>query len=162
PLIGVTFPEVPAFPPLEHNVLNSKVFSEEINLASRQLGAWRWTAGLSYRDAKDQLLQQFLGVGNEDRSKAYAVFGELSRRFFQDRFEWTLGGRYYHDEESTTDLEPAPGVLVDHFTASFNAGTPRVVLSWFPTSNISAYASYSQGFRSGFGQQPVILEAAPG
>ena len=162
PLIGVTFPEAPTFPPLEHNVLDSKVFSEEINLASEQLDVWRWTAGLSYRDAKDQLLQQFLGVGNDDQSKAYAVFGELSRKFFDDRLEWTLGGRYYHDEESTTDLLPPPGIPVDHFTASFNATTPRVVLSWFAQPNLTAYASYSQGFRSGFGQQPVILEAAPG
>jgi outer membrane receptor protein involved in Fe transport len=162
PLIGVTFPEGPDFPPLEHSVLNSKVFSEEINLTSRQLDAWRWTAGLSYRNAKDQVLQQFIGVGNEDQSKAYAVFGELSRKFFHDQLEWTLGGRYYHDEESTTDLMPPPGIPVDHFTASFNATTPRVVLSWFLQPNLTAYASYSQGFRSGFGQQPVILEAAPG
>ena len=162
PLLGVTFPEGPNFPPLEHNVLNSKVFSEEINLASKQLDAWRWTAGLSYRDAKDQLLQQFIGVGNEDQSKAYAVFGELSRKFYHDQLEWTVGGRYYHDEESTTDLAPPPGVPVDQFTASFNAATPRVVLSWFPNPSVTAYVSYSQGFRSGFGQQPVILEAAPG
>ena len=162
PLLGVTFPEGPNFPPLEHNVLNSKVFSEEINLASKQLDAWRWTAGLSYRDAKDQLLQQFIGVGNEDQSKSYAVFGELSRKFFHDQLEWTLGGRYFHDDESTTDLMPPPGIPVDHFTASFNATTPRVVLSWFAQPNVTAYASYSQGFRSGFGQQPVILEAAPG
>jgi outer membrane receptor protein involved in Fe transport len=75
PLIGVTFPEGPNFPPLEHNVLNSKVFSEEINLASKQLDAWRWTAGLSYRDAKDQLLQQYLGVGNEDNQKRTQCLG---------------------------------------------------------------------------------------
>jgi iron complex outermembrane recepter protein len=162
PLLGVTFPEGPNFPPLEHNVLNSKVFSEEINLASKQLDAWRWTAGLSYRDAKDQFLQQFLGVGNQDQSKAYAVFGELSRKFFHDQLEWTLGGRYYHDEESTTDLMPPPGIPVDNFNDTFHATTPRVVLTWFPQPNLTAYASYSQGFRSGFGQQPVILEAAPG
>jgi outer membrane receptor protein involved in Fe transport len=162
PLLGITFPEVPSYPPLEHNLLNSRVISEELNLASKQLGAWRWTAGLSYRDAKDQGLQEFLGVGNEDQSKAYAVFGELSYKFLRDQLEWTLGGRYYHDEESTTDLLPLPGVAVDHFTASFNATTPRVVLSWFAQPNVTAYAAYSQGFRSGFGQQPVILEAAPG
>ena len=40
PVLGVTFPEVPSFPPLEHNVLKSRVFSEEVNLASRQLGPW--------------------------------------------------------------------------------------------------------------------------
>lgn len=162
PLLGITFPEEPTYPPLEHNVLNSKVFSEEINLASKQLGPWRWTAGLSYRDAKDQLLQDFLGIGNQDQSKAFAVFGELNRKFLQDRLELTLGGRFYHDEESTTDLMPSPGTPVDHFTASFNATTPRAVLSWFVQQNLTAYASYSQGFRSGFGQQPVILEAAPG
>jgi outer membrane receptor protein involved in Fe transport len=162
PLIGVTFPEVPSYPPLEHNVLNSKVFSEEINLASKQLGEWRWTAGLSYRDGKDQTLQEFIGVGDEDESKAFAVFGELSRKFLHDQLEWTLGGRYYHDEESTTDLIPPPGIPLDHFSESFDHATPRAVLSWFAEPNITAYASYSQGFRSGFGQQPVIVEAAPG
>jgi iron complex outermembrane receptor protein len=161
PLLGVTFPEGPDFPPLEYNVLAAKVFSEEINLISRQQGPWHWTAGASYRDAKDQLLQQFIGVGNEDQSKSFAVFGELSRKFFSDRLEWTAGARYFHDDESTTDLLPPPGVPVDHFTASFHAATPRLVLSWYPRSNLTAYASYSQGFRSGFGQQPVILEAAP-
>jgi outer membrane receptor protein involved in Fe transport len=160
-LLGITFPEGPDFPPLEHNILTSKVFSQEFNLASRQLGPWRWTAGASYRDATDQLLQDFIGVANEDRSKAEAIFGELSRKFFHDQFEWTLGGRYYHDEESTSDLAPPPGVPVDHFTASFNATTPRVVLSWYPSPNLTGYASYSQGFRSGFGQQPVVLEAVP-
>jgi outer membrane receptor protein involved in Fe transport len=161
PLIGVMFPEGPGFPPLEHNVLSSTVFSQELNLASRQLGAWRWTAGASYRDAKDQLLQEFIGVANEDRSEAYAVYGELSRKFFRDRMELTLGGRYFHDEESTTDLAPPPGVPEDHFTATFTNTAPRVVLSWFPIPNLTAYASYSQGFRSGFGQQPVVLEAVP-
>ena len=123
PLLGVTFPEQPSFPPLEHNVLNSKVFSEEINLASERLDEWRWTAGLSYRDAKDQLLQQFIGVGNQDQSKAYAVFAELSRKFFHDQWEWTLGGRYYHDEESTTDLMPPPGVR--SITSTSHSTRPR-------------------------------------
>jgi iron complex outermembrane recepter protein len=90
------------------------------------------------------------------------VFGELSRKLGSDRLELTVGGRYYHDNESTTDLDPPPGVQVDHFTAGFHATTPRVVLSWYPVANLTAYASYSQGFRSGFGQQPVVLEAAPG
>jgi iron complex outermembrane recepter protein len=162
PLLGAAFTEGPDFPPLEHNILNSKVFSQEINFASKQLDAWRWTAGLSYRDAKDQLLQAFIGVGDADQSKSYAVFGELSRKFLHDQLELTLGARYYHDDESTADLMPAPGTPTDNFTASFHAATPRVVLSWFAQPNITAYASYSQGFRSGFGQQPVILEAAPG
>ena len=161
PLIGVTFPEGPGFPPLEYNVLGAKIYSEELNLTSKRAGPWRWTAGASFRDAKDRLIQQFLGLDNSDESKSFAVFGELSRRFLHDRFEWTLGLRYFHDDESTTDNQPPPGVSADHFTASFNSTTPRVVLSWFPNPNFTPYASYSQGFRSGFGQQPVVLEAAP-
>ena len=131
PFIGVTFPEAPRFPPLEHNVLDSKVFSEEINLASEKLDPWRWTAGLSYRDAKDQLLQQFLGVGNEDQSKAYAVFGELSRKFLDDRLEWTLGGRYYHDEESppTSASTGHPGSITSPRLQRHHAARRAVLVS---------------------------------
>ncbi|MEP7242111.1 MAG: TonB-dependent receptor, partial [Gammaproteobacteria bacterium] len=161
PLLGVTFPEVPSFPPLEFNVLGAKIFSQELNLTSKQGGPWSWTAGASYRDAKSELNQAFLGLDNTDESKSFAVFGELSRRFFGDRLQWTVGLRYFNDDESTTDNQPPPGVTADHFTASFDSTTPRVVLTWFADQDLTLYTSYSQGFRSGFGQQPVVLQAAP-
>jgi iron complex outermembrane receptor protein len=39
---------------------------------------------------------------------------------------------------------------------------PRVVLTWYPSHDVTAYASYSEGFRSGFPQSPTTLAVAPG
>src|SRR6202034_3090226 len=43
----------------------------------------------------------------------------------------------------------------------FHALTPRVVLSWFPSHDYTLYASYSQGFRSGYPQSDLVLVEAP-
>jgi len=40
--------------------------------------------------------------------------------------------------------------------STFHALTPRVVLSWFPSHDYTMYASYSQGFRSGFPQSELV------
>jgi iron complex outermembrane receptor protein len=45
--------------------------------------------------------------------------------------------------------------------ASFDKVSPRVVLTWHPTGQLTAYASYSEGFRSGFPQNGNIIATAP-
>jgi outer membrane receptor protein involved in Fe transport len=46
-------------------------------------------------------------------------------------------------------------------TSTFDALTPRVVLTYLPSRSFTAYASYSQGFRSGFNQSPSVIRTAP-
>jgi outer membrane receptor protein involved in Fe transport len=148
----------------------SRVFSEEINLNSKLEGSpWRWSAGYFFRNAKDTTYQT-LGdlipapVYQADRSKSMAVFGELGRRFFDNQFELTAGARYFHDDVGLDQLilfgEPAGTPLI-RTDSTFHALTPRVVLSWFPSHDYTMYASYSQGFRSGFPQSELVQLVAP-
>jgi iron complex outermembrane receptor protein len=147
-----------------HNRATSDIFSEEILLNSTDARPWRWTAGAFYRDERD-VNDQFAAprdVGAtffNDKSRSYAVFGQLGRLFLQDKFEWTLGVRQYHDDVSTLKTDPTPPT--SYLAESFNATTPRAVLSWYPNTNMTVYSSFSEGFRSGMPQYYTIAEIAP-
>jgi iron complex outermembrane recepter protein len=151
------------------NAFYSQIFSQEVILNSTSGNAWRWTAGAFYRDAKDRLFQDVIGLlpaplDLTDRSESYAVFGELSRRFSNDRWEWTLGVRRFHDDVSSRENvqgQGLPNVPLIFETASFNSTTPRGVLTWHPGSSLMVYGSYSEGFRGGFPQYPTVVRQAP-
>lgn len=149
--------------------IDSKVISQEFILNSTPDSAWRWTAGAIYRDASDQFYQT-LGsffaapIDYTQASKSSAVFGEFGQRFFNDQLQWTLGLRYFHDEASSIENiqdQGLTGVPLYHATDTYNAATPRAVLTWYPNSDLTTYISYSQGFRSGFPQNANTLQSAP-
>jgi iron complex outermembrane recepter protein len=148
-------------------ILTSKVFSEEINLTSRLDGPWRWSVGAMYRDDRDTnststttfpSLQITRYFDFTDSSKSSAAYGDVGKRFFLDKFQWTLGVRYFHDDEGTKANGPLPGfnVPLGLVSATSTATTPRAVLNWFPTKDITGYISYSQGFRSGIPQDEAV------
>jgi iron complex outermembrane recepter protein len=155
-------------PPLTTN-LSSHVFTEELNLTSKLQGPWRWSAGAFYRSARDDTYQT-LGdlipdpVSAANTSKSEAIFGELARRFLDNQLELSVGGRYFHDEVGLQQLgvygQPVGTPLINT-TTPFNATTPRVVLSWFPDHDLTMYASYAQGFRSGYPQSILVQLQAP-
>lgn len=157
-----------ATPPLT-TTLKSHVFAEEINLNSKLDGPWRWSAGYFFRDAKDNTYQT-LGdlipapVSQADSSRSWALFGEVGRKFLDEQFEVSVGARYFHDDVGLQQLilfgQPAGTPLLRQ-DSNFHATTPRVVLSWFPTHDFTMYASYSQGFRSGFTQSELVAVVAP-
>jgi hypothetical protein len=64
-----------------------------------------------------------------DRSKSSAVFGELSHKFLDSALEWTLGLRYFHDDESTNGNYATSSAILYHGGDDFNAVTPRAVLT---------------------------------
>ena len=150
----------------------SKVFSEELTFSSTGEGSWRWSAGASYRDVSDRFIQHFestfipktLAADYEDSSRSWAVFGELTRVFFDEQLELTVGLRYFDDSQETDENisstgNPATPLL--HAKASFDSLTPRTVLTWYPNDDLTFYASYAEGFRSGLLQQPSVLVLAP-
>lgn len=149
--------------------LDSRVFAEEVVLRSLAGSAWRWTAGISYRDANDRLLQTAVilpaPLDYSFASSSLAVFAEAGRRFADGRFEWALGLRYFHDRvvnEENAQGQGQVGVPLYHATASFESTTPRVVLTWFAREDLTMYSSYGEGFRSGFPQNAAVVQAAPG
>jgi iron complex outermembrane receptor protein len=149
------------------SILPAKVFSEEVLLNSNGNGPWRWSAGAFYRKAHDDLYQTLPPVLAgpiywRDSSQSYAVFGQLTRSFADDRFELTAGLRYFHDKVGIEELDTPGGYLplIKH-VEKFHAVTPRVVATWLPSPRLTVYASYSQGFRSGFNQSPLALIASP-
>src|ERR1700722_12704109 len=155
-------------PPLL-TIQTSRVFSEELNLLSTLSGPWRWSAGAFYRNARD-VTYETLGdllpapYWEADTSRSEAVFGELGRRFLDNQLELSVGARYFHDDVGLQQLilygEP-PGTPLLQSVTPFHALTPRVVLSWFPSHDYTMYASYSQGFRSGFPQSELVQLVAP-
>jgi iron complex outermembrane recepter protein len=142
---------------LATTAFNSRVYSEEITFNSKPDTSWRWSFGAFYRDGRDNY-EQFYRVPIDDHTqttKSAAVFGEIGRRFYNDRLEWTLGFRDFRDRVSQIDGTTRLG------TNTFHATTPRAVLTWHPNSEVTVYGSYSQGFRSGFPQNGLTIAVAP-
>jgi iron complex outermembrane receptor protein len=146
------------------------VFSEEVILNSQHGESWRWSAGGIYRDAKDRTFQQIPGifpadVNFNDTSKSFAVFGEVTRLLLDRRLELSAGLRYFKDDVGTNENSSFTGILgapLIDVSSNFHKTTPRVVLTWHPNDELTTYASYAEGFRSGFQQQPSVITSNPG
>ena len=148
--------------------LTSKVLSEELLVNSKLDGPFKWSTGAFYCDERDHAYQTLGDIipapVDFHRSKSWAIFGEVGQRFLGDRLEWTLGLRHFHDQVGTQQnvlFGQPPGSALLQEGATYNATTPRAVLTWFPSSDWTLYASYSQGFRSGFPQDYLTLLSAP-
>jgi outer membrane receptor protein involved in Fe transport len=164
-----TTPGSTAYDPPLTTLQSSRVFAEEITLNSKIDGPWRWSAGGFFRNASDRTYQT-LGTlipapyDEDDTSRSTAIYGEVGRKFFDDQFEVTAGARYFHDDVGIKQLilfgEP-PGTPFLRTDDIYHAITPRVVLSWYPSHDYTMYASYSEGFRSGFPEDELVQLEAP-
>ena len=161
PLFGVNAPFV--------NKYWSDVVSQEIVLNSTSAGSWRWSVGGIYRDAEDRTFQSMEGFfpapsDFDDTSESFAVYGELTRIFGGGAFELTAGLRYFEDKVGLKENVQHTGVPTDPLARSsstFDAVTPRVVLTWHSSEQLTTYVSYGEGFRSGFEQQPLASQVPP-
>lgn len=157
---------------------DAKVLTEEINLVSSSEGLWKWSAGAFYRQAKDSFHLDYIDHADptqsgsfsdyDDTSDSYAIYGELGRHLTED-LQLTAGLRYFRDEgelELGQDYARAGGLPPllkgQTFKSTSKAVTPRAVLTWIPSAKQTFYASYSQGFRSGFPQSPNVQVNFPG
>ncbi|WP_447762074.1 TonB-dependent receptor [Sphingopyxis panaciterrae] len=152
-----------------HTEIESKIFTEEVLINSTGEGDWRWSVGGFYRDASDLLHQELFvlpaPINTRDKSRSFAAFGEVTRKFMDGTLEVTGGLRYFKDRVTQIELTPTtgnPDQPLASRTDTFDAITPRAVITWLPSRKFTAYASYSQGFRSGFNQSPTIIRTAPG
>lgn len=150
-------------------VFNSHVFTEEVDFASERAGPWRWTSGAFFRNARDDDFIAVIPLLTYDwtnTSRSYAVFGELTRNFLDDKVGLTVGVRYFHDHVGTQEDHAVAPILPPNYYRADNtftaAPTPRVVLTWHPTTDLSTYASFSEGFRSGSPQIYYTVHGQPG
>lgn len=143
-----------------------EVFSQEIYLSSTHSGPWQWTAGGIYRDSKETFQQGFMPsipvlFDDAYTSESFALFSELTRLFLDGRFGVTAGVRYFEDK--VTDNYKVTTVNPDEITKTshFDAVSPRVVVTWHPSTQSTLYASYGEGFRSGVTQTATVQRLAP-
>ena len=157
----------------------SKQFTQEFRITSNPTGsasfggALDWiVGGYFYRDESTRRDEFRLGIdsvvallsGGPQVSTAisdydiesYAAFGQATLHL-SDKFEITAGGRYTRDKKRAIQqgLNTRPGVpliaapfSVDN-RATYESFDPRLVATYKFTSDVSAYASFSTGFKSG-------------
>jgi outer membrane receptor protein involved in Fe transport len=77
-------------------------------------------------------------------SESFALFGDATWSA-TERFDISVGGRWFLDSRSSGSTTPATQDL----TADFNAFSPRVSASYALADDATAYATISKGFRSG-------------
>lgn len=152
----------------------SDQFSEELRLSSNTDGPLSWIVG-GYFLTEDK--EGALGLGrathpafgqvsfiipNEDKTDAWALFGEMSYEF-NEQWTGTVGVRYSDEEkEDFTSVGAifgdftglaSTGNVVQFFTredeANFDDFSPRFVLEYRPNDNLMAYGSFTEGFKSG-------------
>ena len=137
-------------------------------------GRWSGVAGVYYLDATasgafDTVVGNFnlttLTAGSVD-TKSWSVFGDLTYDF-TDALSMSVGGRFTHDKKTGTVFRqqylgirspffgnaaavPLGGPRTDYTeTREFEEFTPRVSVSYEISEDLTTYASWGRGFKSG-------------
>ncbi|WP_354694321.1 TonB-dependent receptor [Elongatibacter sediminis] len=167
PGLPLDFELGPGVPNYLRTELHNELFAQEVRLHSTNAGPWNWSIGGFYRDTDE--FRESTGVlgDSSDRltSQQVAVFGEVTRAFLDGALELTAGLRYFNDDVTLQELtrnEPLePGEQLQTVDDSFDEVTSRLVLSWYANPDMTLYASFGEGFRSGVLQGTNALEVRP-
>lgn len=142
---------------LDHSRPQINEQSEELRLGSDFKGPLNFTAGglvglSSFRDhaadglfADDPYLLDDFSIHQKGRS--YSFFGE-GRWDIIDSLELSGGGRYSH-EQKAFDISGLAEGSPPYQNESFHNFSPEVSATWRPTSKLTLYTSYREGFLSG-------------
>jgi len=161
---------------LEINYLaRQRQFTQELRLQSSDPGArLKWVLGAYYMDetVKDASTQDVLrdlrplfpdGFSLENsvaafsypytqKTRSYAAFGQADYQV-TDRLTATVGLRYSADDKSFDYRSQAEGglfvLLTSNQDKTFSAWSGRLGLRYALTDDVSAYATYNRGFKSG-------------
>jgi len=136
-------------------ITDYKQFTQEVRLSSSGEGPLNWTVGGWYRDFDSHVERTFFlgGVATpvarrsgDDPvdSKSWAIFADGTWSL-TDRFDVSLGGRYYSDKRTTGSSIPAVATR----EAKFDAFSPKATMRYAWNDDMSTYATVSKGFRSG-------------
>jgi len=150
-------------------------FSQEIRLVSDDSWNWDWLVGgyyfhqetdnLSFIELGSDLSLALTGdpaaiAGLQAGSSAqmevdsYAAFASVTLPL-DERLDLTLGGRYTYEEKTIAYTQDDPLGLLGgtipllQSANDWSAFTPAATLSYHWTDDVMAFATYSQGFKSG-------------
>lgn len=157
--------------------IHVRSFMQDLTLVSHLDGPLQFILGGSYYDESDHVsLRSYGGLTTpatppltfalevSPHTRAYAAFGELSYEI-TDSLKITGGLRYSTEKPyfianilNTTTLVPGPNVRSNR--ARYDKLTPRVTIQYKIAPDLSAYASYNQGFKSGV-TNPLAVQLAP-
>jgi outer membrane receptor protein involved in Fe transport len=154
------------------STFKTKALTQEVRLASSGDGAFNWLVGAYYSDGSiesDICLNVFLpcttvfsvninSTGKID-TKAWALFGEASYSFLDDRLTATIGGRQFRDKRSTRGVN-RNGNTTTNDGDVFKSFNPRFNLSFKASEDFLIYGSVAKGFRSGSFQTAAQAAAA--
>lgn len=140
-------------------------FSQEIRVASSAEGKLQWMVGASYFDIEENLggafrIFSFRPPSNPDPNgpemntgETTALFGSISYDV-SDQFAVSVEARSQRDKVSKGFPR---GITLGE---TFRAFTPRVILDYKPTEQMTLYASFAQGTRPG-DFNPALVTASP-
>ena len=142
----------------------STVFSQEFQ-ASFDFKRVSGIFGLYYLHEKLPFSQFFrldgtfptanLYLNGKGKTNAFAIFGDVTYAI-TDKLKFTLGGRYSHEKKDgfqDARFQAGDAVLLGNVgpldAATFKSFTPKAVIKYEPTSDLTLYASFQKGFKSG-------------
>ena len=149
-------------------------FTQELRLASNGDGPLNWLVGGYYSNGQiesDICLGLFLpcatpfppfninSAGKID-TEAFAIFGELSYAFFDERLIATVGGRYFEDRRETSGFDRYTNTSPGPNGATFDTFNPRFNLAFKASDDVLIYGNIAKGFRSGSFQTPAQAASA--
>lgn len=132
----------------------TKAFSQELNFVSDPFGIAQLSAGLFYyrnRSRTTAAIQASTvpgGIPSKEeifRIDAYAGYAEVELRP-ADQLTIILGGRYTHEVRDDTAI--AGGIATDK-RVTFDSFIPRVTVQYDVSPQLNAYATFTQGEKSG-------------
>lgn len=143
----------------------ARTFTQELRYASPRWRRGDFILGVYYLNEHTERVLRQTGlravtgvVGSETisdesvDSRSLAVFADGTFRF-NDQVGLTLGARYTEDRREAQAVRTVIFAPSGSFAASgereFAEVTPRAVLTWTPTADLLAYASYTRGYTAG-------------
>lgn len=138
------------------NGYDSYALSQEVQLRSAGKGPFHWVAGGFFQRAKSvfsfdaKLTQLAIDGFNDTRTRNYSAFGEVSYDLLGGKLVPLIGVRYFKDDRRFNAASLLTGVGSGRTRP--DKVTYRANLSYFPTDNLTAFATISTGFRSGITQ----------
>lgn len=125
-------------------------FSQELRLSADQ-GRWRWQLGANYFDTsgvrstglKFLFWTQGLGVGNSWDIQTSGLFGSVAYDL-TDQLSVSVEGRQQWDK-----VAEGGATGTTKLSDTFTSFTPRVIVDFKATEDITLYASFAQGTRPG-------------